>query len=93
MRALIAYFSRADENYFSGELQLAGGLPVTVKEDRSHHGFGTKSIQYIAEQYGGALDIHILDNMFFLKVRFPFNSRTSCRSERAARPQPGVIRK
>lgn len=75
-----------ESNYFSGELQLAGGLPVTVKEDRSHHGFGTKSIQYIAEQYGGALDIHILDNMFFLKVRFPFNSRTSCRSERAARP-------
>jgi len=60
-----------ESNYFSGGLELENGLPVTGKEDASRHGFGTKSIQYIAAQYGGTMDIKVLDNMFFLTVRFP----------------------
>ena len=60
-----------ESNYFTGKLQLAGALPVTGKADRARHGFGTKSIQYIAEQYGGTMNIKVVDNMFFLTVRFP----------------------
>lgn len=60
-----------ESNYFSGELKLAAGLPVTGKEDQGRHGFGIKSIRYIAEQYGGQVELHIVENMFFLKVRFP----------------------
>lgn len=60
-----------ESNYFSGRVELDHGLPVTSKEDSSRHGFGTKSIQYIAAQYGGVMDIKVVDNMFFLTVRFP----------------------
>lgn len=60
-----------ESNYFSGGLKLDHGLPATSKGDSSRHGFGTKSIQYIAAQYGGTMDIKVTDNMFFLTIRFP----------------------
>lgn len=60
-----------ESNYFSGGLELDGGLPTTGKKDSSRHGFGTRSIQYIAAQYGGTMNINVMDNMFFLTVRFP----------------------
>ena len=60
-----------ESNYFSGRLELDHGLPATSKGDSSRHGCGTKSIQYIAAQYGGTMDIKVVDNMFFLTVRFP----------------------
>lgn len=58
-------------NYFSGKLELDNGLPVTSKDDTSRHGYGTKSIKYIAEQYGGTMEISTEEDMFFLSVRFP----------------------
>lgn len=64
-----------ESNYFSGPLHLSSGLPVTDKQDVSRHGFGTRSIQYIARQYGGDMDIEIVDNMFLLRVAFPLNAR------------------
>ena len=60
-----------ESNYFTGPLRLIDGLPATVKEDSSRHGFGTKSIKYIAEQYGGQLEMRAENDMFFLNVRFP----------------------
>lgn len=60
-----------ESNYFSGTLHLIDGLPATVKEDSSRHGFGTKSIKYIAEQYGGHMEMRAENDMFFLNVRFP----------------------
>lgn len=65
------YLEIEESNYFSGELRLIDGLPATVKEDSSRHGFGTRSIKYIAEQYGGHLEMRAEDDMFFLHVRFP----------------------
>ena len=64
-----------ESNYFSGGLELDHGLPATSKGDVSRHGFGTKSIQYIAGQYGGTMDIKVLGNMFFLTIRFPTKPR------------------
>ncbi len=69
-----------ESNYFGGTLALADGLPVTSKEDRSRHGFGTKSIKYITEQYGGTVDISIVDNMFFLAICFPLKQAKPHRS-------------
>lgn len=60
-----------ESNYFTGELKLNGDLPVTGKEDASRHGYGTRSIQYIARQYGGDMRVELNGNMFFLKVWFP----------------------
>ena len=62
---------REKPNDFSGGPELHTGLPATSRGDSSRHGFGTKSIQYIAAQYGGTMDIKVVDNMFFLTVRFP----------------------
>lgn len=60
-----------ESNYFSGALTVRDGLPATVKTDASRHGYGTRSIQYIAQQYGGSLTVRTVGNMFFLTVRFP----------------------
>ena len=60
-----------ESNYFSGQLPLSKGLPETSKEDSSRHGYGIKSIRYIAEQYGGSIEIQTEEQMFFLRVRFP----------------------
>lgn len=60
-----------ESNYFDGPLLLEDNLPATTKENPHLHGFGLKSIKYIAEQYGGVLNVSIKDNMFFLRIRFP----------------------
>ena len=64
-----------ESNYFAGELKLNGDLPVTSKEDASRHGYGTRSIQYIARQYGGDMRVELNGNMFFLKVWFPLSAQ------------------
>ncbi len=60
-----------ESNYSSGALVFNNGIPTTGKEDTSRHGFGVRSIRYIAEQYGGVLELNTVDDMFFLKIRFP----------------------
>ena len=65
-----------ESNYFSGGLKLDHGLPATSKGDSSRHGFGSKSIQYIAAQHGGTMDIRVADNMFFLTIRFPLGKNS-----------------
>ena len=60
-----------ESNYFAGELKIKQGLPDTSKADTSRHGYGVRSIRYIAEQYGGTLEIRAQNNMFFLLVTFP----------------------
>ena len=36
-------------------LRLENGLPVTGKSDKANHGFGIRSMQLLAEKYGGEL--------------------------------------
>ncbi|MBR1812663.1 MAG: GHKL domain-containing protein [Lachnospiraceae bacterium] len=50
---------------------FSDGLPETTKEDTSYHGFGMRSMRYIAEQYGGALTARWKDGFFSLNVVFP----------------------
>ena len=70
-------FSRAGlvffqvENYYQGELRFDGPLPRTSKPDLDRHGFGLKSIQGIAEKYGGLLTVQAEDHIFLLRVTLP----------------------
>lgn len=47
------------------------GALLTHKTDRTHHGFGVKSIRYTAEKYGGEVTTSIKDHWFTLTVLLP----------------------
>lgn len=56
----------------NGKLELdKRGLPVTTKTDRDYHGFGMKSIAYLADKYGGNLSVNASDGVFDLNLLFP----------------------
>ena len=59
------------DNYYSGELELANGLPVTTKADRGNHGYGVKSIRSIVAKYDGELSITTEDQVFSLQIVIP----------------------
>ncbi len=59
-------------NYFEGELRFgADGLPRTSKDDEVNHGYGLKSIRYIANKYDGNLSVEASGNLFNLNIIFP----------------------
>ena len=56
-------------NYFSGQLVLDNGLPVTTKaEEKGFHGYGMKSMQLIAQKYGGNLHCSADGDLFMLHI-------------------------
>ena len=55
------------ENYFEQTLNLVNGIPQTTKQGTGH-GFGLRSIQNIAEQYGGIASVNINGDLFKLTV-------------------------
>jgi sensor histidine kinase regulating citrate/malate metabolism len=59
------------ENYYEGALRFQDGLPLSTKGDEDFHGYGVKSIRYIAQQYGGSMSITSQHNWFDLKVLIP----------------------
>jgi hypothetical protein len=50
--------------------QFADGLPLTTKNDTDYHGFGMRSMRYVAEKYGGVLTAAWEDGIFSLDVLF-----------------------
>lgn len=59
-------------NYFRGELPLRDGLPLTTtKDDKNRHGFGTLSMKYVAELYGGTLAAAVKGSIFTLSISIP----------------------
>lgn len=64
------------ENYCSKEIKFKDGLPVTDKEDKENHGIGIKSIKYVAEKYGGCVNIEYVDHIFILDILFPIENKT-----------------
>ena len=58
-------------NYFTGECPMADYLPVTSKEDKNHHGYGMRSMKYIAEQYNGSLFAKTDGEVFHLNIHIP----------------------
>ena len=59
------------ENYFESQLVFENNLPKTSKGKDCYHGFGIKSIKFIAEKYKGNLAIDTADNLFSLCILIP----------------------
>ena len=59
------------ENYFTGPLRFAQNLPVTTKADDRYHGFGTRSIRYIVNKYGGWVSMKAEGDIFNLNILLP----------------------
>lgn len=59
------------ENQCSRQPEFQDGLPVTTKKDKDFHGFGVKSIRYIADKYHGELMMRAQNSMFLLDIVLP----------------------
>ncbi len=46
------------------------GLPQTSHRDKYNHGFGMKSMQLIAEKYGGVFRAYLEGDIFNVKILF-----------------------
>lgn len=63
------------ENYCEDMPTVRNGLPVTTKTDTNRHGYGLRSIRYIAQKYGGNFNFNVTDNTFCLSVLIPLESK------------------
>ncbi len=59
------------ENYCPQETHWQTELPTTTKPGRLDHGFGLRSIQYIAQQHHGSLHVSWEHGFFVLRVLIP----------------------
>jgi len=59
-------------NFYEDELNVIDGLPQTIKENKATHGYGLKSMKYIAENYGGALTVNTENSIFNVLVKIPY---------------------
>lgn len=66
-----AFIGICVENYCEDKLVFENGLPVTTKSDKNFHGFGTKSMRYIVEKYGGSISFEVCGRMFTVNIIFP----------------------
>lgn len=58
-------------NYCDETPELQNGLPRTTKTDQDGHGFGLKSIRYLAEKYGGWMCVSVEEHIFILQIMLP----------------------
>ena len=59
------------ENVCDHPVEFLNGNPKTTKADKKSHGFGTKSIRYAAEKYGGTVSMQVKDGWFTVKILIP----------------------
>ncbi len=59
------------ENYYAGSIHFSDGLPVTSQDDASIHGYGTRSMRYLAAKYGGQMEITAQEGIFVLNLLIP----------------------
>lgn len=60
-------------NYCDVAPQEVDGLPVTTKADKRNHGYGLKSIRYLAQKYGGQMCVSTQDHVFILQIVIPIS--------------------
>lgn len=65
------------ENYFETSLHFEQGLPLTTKGNPQEHGFGMKSIRYMAEKYGGTITVNTSNRIFTLQILIPIKETQS----------------
>lgn len=59
------------ENYCSEALSFNEGIPMTTKGDKDYHGYGMRSIKFLAEKYGGTLSCYQEGQLFILNIMLP----------------------
>ena len=64
-----------EENYCSEHPQIVDGYPRTTKGDVYYHGFGVKSIGYIARKHRGHCKISFTDDIFEMDLSFPLSEK------------------
>ena len=58
-----------ETNYFVGDIKFnSDGSIKTTKPNSKYHGYGTKSIAYIAKKYNGNVTYDVNGNIFVLKI-------------------------
>ena len=62
------------ENYCETLPEMKDDVPQTSKADKSQHGFGTKSILYITEKYGGHVSFTGKDHLFIVNIVIPLSA-------------------
>lgn len=65
-------------NPYLGPALPDGQLPKSSKPDDAYHGFGLKSIRYLAEKYHGGMEISTSDHMFTLQIVLPTREDEGC---------------
>lgn len=63
------------ENYCAVPVQFKDSFPETNKKDKAFHGFGTRSIAYIAERYGGSVRFGQENHYFTVEILLPLGRR------------------
>ena len=58
-------------NYFLPESIFGKSLLETTKDDSYRHGYGMRSIQYVAEKYDGLMTFQTEDSIFHLNICIP----------------------
>lgn len=59
------------DNYCETDVVLQDGLPITTKNDRNSHGYGTKNMVFIAKKYNGIVEFERIDTYFGVIATFP----------------------
>lgn len=54
----------------------SGELPHSSKEDAANHGFGMKSIRYLAEKYGGVMEYSADGGLFTMQILIPVKNES-----------------
>lgn len=58
-------------NYCQRKPEMLDGLPLTTKSDQRNHGFGLRSIRYLAKKYGGDMVVSVSGHIFTLQIMIP----------------------
>ncbi len=59
------------DNYCASPLTVVEGEYRSTKRDKKLHGYGIKSIRYVAEKYRGSISVEDADHWFHLRVLIP----------------------
>lgn len=87
MRAMGGFYTINLQNYVAGAVTLdEEGMPVTHKADKNNHGFGVRSMNMLAEKYGGALSYKAEGGVFNLNMVLPYRKEEQGEQEQTDKP-------
>ena len=68
------FFAVHIENPCAREPLFMDGLPITSKPDKDYHGYGTRSMRFLCEKYGGVFTTGWAEEVFSVDMLFPLRS-------------------